>query len=316
MAEQRREEPIIFRKRRRGEQHAHHGGAWKVAYADFVTAMMAFFLVMWIMQLSESARKAIASYFNEPGAFHFLTGKALPIDIKMRPARYVLEKGADYYDNFSERGGPYQPFPIGIGVAGVSPEEWKQLQKDSAQASQRLEEVQKELQRMLQELATTNPEIGELLGSLRLEMTPEGLRIELLETRENLFFRVGSAELRSPAVHLLQRLGIALGKLPNYVEIEGHTDSRSYSPRSPYTNWELSADRANAARRVLETSGLWSGQVSSVVGYADRKLRVPENPFDTSNRRVSILVRKLTTLDFLRLMQAQRSDTLEPTQRQ
>ncbi len=309
MAETRREEPIIIRKRRRGEHAGHHGGAWKVAYADFVTAMMAFFLVMWIMQLSESARKAIASYFNEPGAFSFLTGKALPIDIKMRPARYVLEKGADYHDNFSERGGPYQPFPIGIGLTGIKPEQWKQLQQDSARAAQRLEQVQQELQRMLQELAATNPEVGELLASLRLEMTPEGLRIELLETRENLFFRVGSAELRRPAVQLLQRLAPILGKLPNYVELEGHTDSRTYPPTSVYTNWELSADRANAARRVLETSGLWSGQVSSVIGYADRKLRVPGNPFDTSNRRVSILVRRLTTADFLRLMQAQR-DTL------
>ncbi len=306
MAEPRREEPILIRKRRRGEHHGHHGGAWKVAYADFVTAMMAFFLVMWIMQLSESARKAIASYFNEPGAFSFLTGKALPIDIKMRPARYVLEKGADYYDNFSERGGPYQPFPIGVGLTGISPEQWKQLQQDSIRAAQRLERLQQELQQMLQELAASNPEIGELLGSLRLEMTPEGLRIELLETRENLFFRVGSAELRPPAVELLQRLGAALGKLPNSVEVEGHTDSRSFPPGSAYTNWELSTDRANAARRVLEVSGLWDGQISSVIGYADRKLRVPENPFDTANRRVSILVRKLTTADFVRLLAVQR----------
>jgi chemotaxis protein MotB len=308
MAEQRREEPIVIRKRRRGAEHGHHGGAWKVAYADFVTAMMAFFLVMWIMQLSESARKAIASYFNEPGAFSFLTGKALPIDIKMRPARYVLEKGADYYDNFSERGGPYQPFPFGVGIA-VSPEQWKQLQQDSIRAAQRLEQFQRELQQMLQELAASNPDIGELLGSLRLEMTPEGLRIELLETRENLFFRVGSAELRPPAVELLRRLGALLGKLPNTVEIEGHTDSRSYPPGASYTNWELSADRANAARRILESSGLWTGQIESVIGYADRKLQVPENPFDTSNRRVSILVRKLTTADFLRLMQAQKDTT-------
>ena len=306
MAEPRREEPIVIRRRRRGEHHRHHGGAWKVAYADFVTAMMAFFLVMWIMQLSESSRKAIASYFNEPGAFSFLTGKALPIDIKMRPARYVLEKGADYYDNFSERGGPYQPFPVGIGVSGISPEQWRQLQQDSARAAQRLERLQQELQHMLQELAAQNRDIGELLGSLRLEMTPEGLRIELLETRENLFFRIGSAELRPPAVTLLQRLGAALGKLPNYIEVEGHTDSRSYPPGAAYTNWELSADRANAARRVLESSGLWSGQITSVIGYADRKPRVPENPFDTSNRRVSILVRKLTTADFLRLLAAQR----------
>ncbi len=306
MAEPRREEPIIIRKRRRGEHGTHHGGAWKVAYADFVTAMMAFFLVMWIMQLSESARKAIASYFNEPGAFSFLTGKALPIDIQMRPARYVLDKGTDYYDNFSERGGPYQPFPIGIGSASVSPEQWQQARQDSARAAHRLEQLQQELQQMLQQLASTQPELGELLGSLRLEMTPEGLRIELLETRENLFFHVGSAELRRPAVQLLQRLAPVLGKLPNYIEIEGHTDSRAYSPTSPYTNWELSADRANAARRVLENSGLWDGQVSSVIGFADRKLRLRENPFDPSNRRVSILVRRLTTADFVRLMQLQR----------
>lgn len=309
MADPRRDEPLVIRKRRRSEHGGHHGGAWKVAYADFVTAMMAFFLVMWIMQLSESARKAIASYFNEPGAFSFLTGKALPIDIQMRPARYVLDRGADFYDNFSERGGPYQPFPIGIGTAGVSPEQWQQAQRDSARAARRLEQLHQELQQMLQQLASTQPELGELLGSLRLEMTPEGLRIELLETRENLFFRIGSAELRRPAIELLQRLAPVLGKLPNYVEIEGHTDSHAYTPGSPYTNWELSADRANAARRVLERSGLWTGQVTSVIGFADRKLRLPGNPFDPSNRRVSILVRKLSTADFLRLMQLQRDTT-------
>jgi len=306
-------EPIVIRKRRRAAHHGHHGGAWKVAYADFVTAMMAFFLVMWIMQLSESSRRAIASYFNEPGAFSFLTGKALPIDIKMRPARYVLEKGGDYYDNFSERGGPYQPFPVGIGTAGVSPEQWHQAVQDSSRAAARLEQLHQELQAMLQELSQRNPELGELLASLRLEMTPEGLRIELLETRENLFFRVGSAELRPPAEQLLRRLGEVLARLPNHIEVEGHTDSRAYAPGSRYTNWELSTDRANAARRVLEQAGLWKGQVTSVIGYADSKPRNPENPFDPSNRRVSILVRRLTTADFLRLMQVQR-DTSAQTQ--
>ena len=123
-------------------------------------------------------------------------------------------------------------------------------------------------------------------------------KIELIETSESVFFEIGSANLKKGAKIILDKLGKEIGKLPNPVEIEGHTDSRKYSSGAAYTNWELSADRANSTRRFLEGHGFWDGQVTQVTGFADRKLKTPENPFDIKNRRIAILIRYLKESDF------------------
>lgn len=288
MAEGHPEQPIIIKKRKKHAPHPHHGGSWKVAYADFVTAMMAFFLVMWIVGLSQQSKQSMAQYFKDPGVFSFKTGKALPVNMKMVRAKYDGTKGENYVDNYTEKGGE-----VGGGSARANlPDSIKkQIMVESKQDSSRITKLEQNLMQQLKELAEGVPSLKDLLTSLKVEITNEGLRIEMVESKDNVFFQVGSATLTKEAVEILKKVAIEVGKMPNYVDIEGHTDSRPYGSGRGYSNWELSGDRANAARRILEFSGLWEGQIVSVSGFADRKLRSPENPFDVSNRRVSILVK-------------------------
>jgi len=274
------EQPII-KKKKKGGHHGHHGGAWKVAYADFVTAMMAFFLVMWILGLSDATKKGVAQFFTEPGAFSFMEGKALPVAIEnVQP---TVGQGKE---DGKKSGGK--------GEYKLSDSMKKVVEFERVQDSARMQVLEQSVKKQIEELAKKDENLAKLMTSLKVEVTNEGLRIELVESEESVFFEVGSARLNKDAVLLLQKVGTEIGKIPNFVEIEGHTDTRGYGKGKGYGNWELSADRANSARRVLENSGLWEGQVIGVKGYADRKLRTPENPFDISNRRVTILVRYRT----------------------
>ena len=233
--------------------HGHHGGAWKVAYADFVTAMMAFFLVMWIVGQSAQVKAAVAGYFRDPGAFELSRNSG----ILPGAASGVTGAGAD-------------PAPPSV---------------EQAQAV--LEEAARDLRAALEKL----PEFEELKDRIRIEITPEGLRIELLEEANDGFFEVGSSGLKGDGVKLLQVIAEQLGHLQNKVAIEGHTDSRPYVITDAFSNWELSVDRANAARRVMQVNGLGAHQVEAVRGYADTKPRFPEDPLDARNRRISIVVR-------------------------
>lgn len=300
---EKQEEPIIIKKVNKGGHHGHHGGAWKVAYADFVTAMMAFFLVMWIMGLSESSKKDIANYFTEPGPLSFTTGKALPYGLSTtQKANYSNDK-PPMFDNFSERGGPhqfehYQADSRFVKLDSLGKEQLVRALKDSAVAAQALEHKETEVKKFIDSVIKESPGLQNLSDAIKVKMDSEGLKIELLENRENLFFEVGSSQLTRQAVTLLKQLAVELAKLPNYLQVEGHTDSRPYSS-STYSNWELSSDRANAARRTLEKDGLWPGQITKVTGFADRKLLNQENPFDVSNRRISILVEYLKSDNFM-----------------
>lgn len=303
MAEgQKKDEPVVIKKIKKVTGHGHHGSAWKVAYADFVTAMMAFFLVMWVMGLSQSAKRAIAAYFREPGPFSFLTGKALPVGIDhAKPARYVLDKNdPEYVDNYNDPTEETTNKLLQKILALDSANRIRYLKaiEDSAAAAEALRVKEKEFQQLLSQLAQKNTTIQKLLQYVEFQVTDEGLRIELIEKEQNAFFEIGKATLTPAAKEILRILGKEIGKLPNPVRIEGHTDSRPYSGKE-YTNWELSVDRANAARKFLEENGLWEGQVAAVVGYADRKLKNPSNPFDPVNRRVTILIQYLRTSDFL-----------------
>ncbi len=300
--QQKQEEPVVIKKIKKTAGHGHHGGAWKVAYADFVTAMMSFFLVMWIMGLSKSAKRDIAAYFREPGPFSFLTGKALPVGIDhAKPARYIFNKNdPEFIDNFhdpTEQTTNQLPKKL-LSLDSVQREKYFIALQDSAKAAEALKAKEKEFRQLLQKVAQQSPNLQKLLKHIELSITQEGLRIELIEKENNAFFEVGKATLTPEAKRILRMLAQELGKLPNHIRIEGHTDSRPF-PGKNYTNWELSTDRANAARRFLEENGLWPGQVSSVIGYADRKLKNPNNPFDSSNRRISILVEYLPTSSFL-----------------
>jgi chemotaxis protein MotB len=237
--------------------HSGHGGAWKVAYADFVTAMMSLFIVLWIIGQSKQVKQYVADYFRDPGAFNEKTKSS------------VLSGGLVPVQNSSiSKSG----IPIDNGSA--------EIKRLSAEAKR------------LQAMIDSTIQFRKFADQIQITVTNEGLRIELIENSQGLFFDVGSAKLKPTTVRLLDMIAKELSTLSNQIIIEGYTDARPYV-RTDYTNWELSTDRANAARKALVSGGLNKNQILEVRGYGDRRLRNPENPYDFSNRRVSILVRPL-----------------------
>jgi len=252
------EQPIIVVKKKAGHG-GHHGGAWKVAYADFVTAMMAFFLVMWLVNQSDAVKQAVQGYFQDPVGFMEKYGRS------------QLEGGETSIQNFKYEKGDIQT----------------RLMREKEKLTEVGEQIRKAIEAV--------PKIGDMKDQVEIEITPEGLRIHLIDASlvsdSSLFFDLGSARLKPMASLILSAISIELGKLPNHIVIEGHTDSKGFRNRKNYSNWELSADRANSARRLMETSGLKDGQVTDIRGYADNNLRLPDNPEDPRNRRVTIIVR-------------------------
>jgi chemotaxis protein MotB len=252
--------PPIIVKKKKAAHHGHHGGAWKVAYADFVTAMMAFFLVMWLVGQSNAVKSAVAGYFRDPGIFDNAKSDG-PIpggDMKIDPGAKAEAEP-----------------PAGNGLA-----------EDERAA---LEETAKRIKKRLAEA----PDLRTLGRQIEIQITRDGLRIELVDAERQTFFASGSAALAAGTEKVLALIAKELGGLKNSIVIEGHTDSRPYAVTDIYSNWELSADRANAARRIMERSGLQLGQVRGVRGYADRQLRVADQPLDARNRRVSVIVEHL-----------------------
>ncbi len=247
--------PIIIVRKPRRHGHGAHGGAWKVAYADFVTAMMAFFLVLWIVGQSQAVRAGVAGYFRDPGVL-------------------------DYEHSTGILPG---------ATTGVAPEGPPALRRDGIEASAADRAALEQKATVLKEMLARRPEFRSLQDQVEVTMTRDGLRIELIEKSDSLFFDTGSAVLKPQTIRLLTAIAEEIRTLRNLVVVEGHSDSRRYSTSGNYSNWELSSDRANAARRVMQP-GLQAGQVSEVRGYADTRLRVPEDPYDSRNRRVSIIV--------------------------
>jgi len=252
-------QPIIVIKKAAPHRHVHHGGAWKVAYADFVTAMMAFFLVMWIVGQSKQTKEAIAGYFRDPVAFDNKTG-----------AGSGVLPGAD---SGLQGGGRPVPAPP----------------SDIKSATATLERAAEHLREAL----SRAPAFAALAKQIEIQVTEEGLRIELLETPEGGFFDSGSAQIKPNTVELLTIIAQELSRLPNPVAIEGHTDRRPFSAGPESTNWELSTARANAARHVLQEAGSREAQLAEVRGFASTHLRVPENPLAPQNRRISIVLRRM-----------------------
>ncbi len=251
-------QPIIIVKKNRGGHGGHHGGAWKVAYADFVTAMMAFFLVMWLVSSSPEVKKSVAGYFRDPGVFDFEKSTGM-----MAGGMMGIDEGR-------------------AAEAATMP--------DAAALSVERQRLERAAEHIRDSLADVGG-LEALRNQIEFQVTEEGLRIELLEKDGSSFFDSGSALLLGESERILSIIGRELGTMTNDVVVEGHTDSRPFGAGRTYSNWELSADRANAARRIMEAVGLNPGQVQSVRGFAATQLRLPDAPMDPRNRRVSIVVR-------------------------
>ncbi len=252
-------QPIIIKRKKHGG-HGHHGGAWKVAFADFMTAMMAFFMVMWLVGQKDEVKEAVAGYFRDPGKF-MQQGKSGVLKGSQSPLKKASV--AKTLNPAMKKGG------------GPSKKESEQL-KLVARAILKQLEQQKAFQR--------------LKKNMKVQLTTEGLRIILNESEDApAFFEPGSAKLLQKSAIILVTIAKELGKLDNRIVIEGHTNSRPTGIKG-YSNWELSADRANAARQLMEVSGLWKGQVREVRGLADSFPMVADHPDDPRNRRVSIIV--------------------------
>jgi chemotaxis protein MotB len=243
---------VIIVKKKKGGHGGHHGGAWKVAFADFMTAMMAFFLVMWLVGQSKPIKAAVAGYFRDPGAFDTKGG-----------GDGILDGGKQAASEIAKAGSPEA--------------ERASLELSVSHIRERLNSL---------------PELKTLRNQIEFTITDEGLRIDLLEAAKSSFFDSGSAGVLPATARILAIIAKELGTLDSTIIIEGHTDSHQYASPTGYGNWELSADRANAARRVMQREGLKPTQVAAVRGHADRQLRVASDPFDPRNRRVSVIVQK------------------------
>lgn len=245
---------IIIKKIKKSGHAGHHGGAWKVAYADFVTAMMAFFMVMWIVGLSDQTRNAIASYFKDPIGF-------------MQAASMGNK-------------------PFSTPNAGPGAKHGDDDQRKHTTEKHKLMRTKSAIQKAMEDA----PELKGLKGNVDIQIMDEGLRIDLLENKESLFFDSGSAHVKPGTRKILKLITDQIKDMPNKVIFEGHTDIRPLVGHGSYTNWELSADRANAARKIMVENGLNSGNVGQVRGLAATQLRDPEHPTSFQNRRVSIIV--------------------------
>jgi chemotaxis protein MotB len=279
---------IIIVKRRKKAGGGHHGGAWKVAYADFVTAMMAFFLVMWLVSsISKEQRAAMFDYFKNPSMEPGKSIRAAPG--QMGPggastsvinlgggldAPRVLVKDSPAADSKSK------PQPFNMADA----DEARRIADDADR--KKLESLMEQLRQAIDRSQALKPFKDQLL----LDLTPEGLRIQIVDAQNRPMFDLGSAKLKDYTTEILKTLAGYLNTVPNRISLTGHTDIRPYPGGGHYTNWELSADRANAARRALEAGGLAQEKIARVVGLSSSVLFDKDNPQDPINRRISIIV--------------------------
>ncbi|PZP54716.1 MAG: motility protein MotB [Micavibrio aeruginosavorus] len=273
--------PIIVIKKIKKGGGGHHGGAWKVAYADFVTAMMAFFLLMWLLNsTSKEQKEGIAEYFDptptivsqsQSGAGGVMGGLT------------ISPEGARMADT--------QP----MTPSNVAPSQPKKSAKDMSDAELEAEKKKREAQQFDNakkeiEKAIQNSDLKDLQKNLKVDMTPEGLRIQIIDQEGASMFPIGSATPFAKTEKLLAKVAEIIATLPNQISVRGHTDGAPYSEGANYTNWELSSDRANSSRRVLLASGIPAAKVANVIGKADTDHYVKTDALDAQNRRISIVL--------------------------
>src|ERR1700754_4041700 len=270
-------QPIIIKRVKKGG-HAVHGGAWKIAYADFVTAMMAFFLLMWLLgSTTEGDKKGIADFFNAPLKISLLGGGSGSGD----SAHGVQGRGTD----LSRTNGQVK--------AGDLEAPRKSVQLKALKAEQKRAEIQKleALKRKVEDALASSPKLAALKSQIRLDMTPDGLRIQIVDEQNRAMFDSGSAIVKPYMRELLQLIGGVLAEVPNRLTLEGHTDSPPFGGGDRgYSNWELSSDRANSSRRELIAGGLPDDRTLRVQGLASSVLFDAKDPQGAVNRRISIIV--------------------------
>lgn len=317
------DKPIIVVKKK-GGHGGHHGGAWKIAYADFVTAMMAFFLVMWLVNsASTPTKERIASYFRRPGLFE--QGSGTPIETGgsgILDDAYVPSFPEERQDESGESQTPMKrhfekgPYPSTIGDLGKN-EEHKPLvlllptpqgtpaevpetlpsvipayptpEEDEADTEAEVKAKMEKAAEEIRQAVQSSPELQQIIGTVDVITDADSLIIEIMDTDKTSMFASGSAYIREEARLAFAKLADALKNVKNQIEIVGHTDAHPFSSRaSGYSNWELSVDRANAARRLLIGDGLDPSRIKGVLGKAETMPKKPDNPFDASNRRITL----------------------------
>ena len=320
--------PLIIKKIKKSKGEAHHGGAWKVAYADFVTAMMSFFLLLWLLNVTTDIQKrGIADYFDptiasksQSGAGGVLGGLSMgqpgAQDVSASPPAFQLAVAALRQPDDGEQGdlaGSSGQGDTGDKVGGATASSQpggttssEQPGGATANAKKPVEQMtEMELQKRLEQREEKQfaaaefalrqaiqdvAELKNLADNLIIDRTPEGLRIQIVDQEKRSMFPLGSAQMADSAQKLMALVALVVQKLPNKVSITGHTDAAPYAFGRYYTNWELSADRANASRRELVSNGVSAERIEKVVGLADRDLLVPEDPRAARNRRISIVL--------------------------
>ena len=263
-------QPIIIKRVKRGKHGGAHGGAWKIAYADFVTAMMAFFLLMWLLgSTSKGDLQGIASYFSNPVKVSLMGGD-----------------GAGDSTSIIQGGGPRLETSKGnIGKKGKSGT--SDLSNSELNESRKLQD----LKRSITESINKRPNLSEYKNQIRLEMTRDGLQIDIMDHQKRPMFDIGQAVVKPYMREILHEIGASLKEIDNLISLSGHTDATQYSSGlRGYSNWELSADRANASRRELVIGGMPQNKLKRIAGMAETNLLDAQNPSNPINRRISVLV--------------------------
>ena len=291
-------QPIIIKRVKKGG-HAAHGGAWKIAYADFVTAMMAFFLLMWLLgSTTDGDKKGIADYFASPLKVAMMGGS-----------------GAGDASSVVKGGGTDLTRANGQVKQGDMEAQRKTLQLKALKADQRRAEAARleALKKKVEDVLASNPKLAALRAQIRLEMTRDGLRIQIVDEQNRAMFDSGSAVVKPYMRELLREIGSVLAEVPNRLTLEGHTDAQPFGAgERGYSNWELSSDRANASRRELGSGGLPEDRVLLVQGLASSVLFDPADPLSPVNRRISILVMNRDAEDRLLRVTTDEEEVTEP----
>ena len=311
MADENTNRPIIIiKKKKKHGDHGHHGGAWKVAYADFVTAMMAFFLLLWLLNVTtEEQKQGIAQYFTPDSASKSQSGSGMilggtviaegqmarvtggvVLGIPQAAAPEEADEAEDQQDpsQKEQRDGGKTEEMKSASAAGKR--EVTEADVKKALAKREEEEfaaAEHDLRQAIQDV----PELRQLAQNLIIDRTPEGLRIQLVDQGRLAMFPLGSPAPFEHTRQLLAMVAKVVQRMPNKIAVTGHTDATPYAAGGrPYDNWELSTDRANSSRRGLIDAGVPGGRISRVVGKADQEPLFAENPSDPRNRRISIVL--------------------------